>query len=79
VVHEEIDAEIDRMAASAGEQSDAIRRVFGTQNGHATVERTLLTRKTLEKLVELTSAGDDGAAPAAKAPKRRRATPRASN
>ncbi len=79
VAHDEIDAEIDRMAASAGEQSDAIRRVFGTQNGHATVERTLLTRKTLEKLVELTSAGGDGAGPAAKAPKRRRATPRASS
>lgn len=79
VAHDEVDAEIDRMAASAGEQSDAIRRVFGTQNGHATVERTLLTRKTLEKLVELTSAGGDGAGPAAKAPKRRRATPRASS
>lgn len=79
VAHDEIDAEIDRMAASAAEQSDAIRRVFGTQNGHATVERTLLTRKTLEKLVELTSAGGDGAGPAAKAPKRRRATPRASS
>jgi trigger factor len=77
VTHEEIDAEIDQMAASAGAQEDAIRRVFGTQNGHNSIERTLLTRKTLARLVELASA--DGAAPAkaaAKPSKRRRSAPR---
>jgi trigger factor len=77
VTHEEIDAEIDRMASSAGEQADAIRRVFGTESGHATVERTLLTRKTLEKLVELASEGSAEEAPkAAKPAKKRRTAPR---
>jgi trigger factor len=76
VTHEEIDAEIDKMAASAGEQEDAIRRVFGTQNGHATIERTLLTRRTLERLAELASADGERAPGPAKAPKRRRSGPR---
>ncbi len=80
VTHEEIDAEIDRMAVSAGEQSDMIRRVFGTENGHATVERSLLTRKTLDKLVELASSdGPAARAEPAKAPKKRRAAPRESD
>jgi trigger factor len=77
VTHEEIDQEIDTMVASTGEQADAIRRVFGTQNGHATVERTLLTRKTLERLVEV--AGQDGAQAGvepAKPAKKRRSGPR---
>ena len=77
VTHEEIDAEIDKMAASAGEQADAIRRLFGTENGHATVQRTLLTRKTLERLVELASANGTEAAATAKPSKKRRAAPRA--
>ena len=77
VTHEEIDAEIDKMASSAGEQADAIRRLFGTENGHATVQRTLLTRKTLERLVELASADGTEAAAIAKPSKKRRAAPRA--
>jgi trigger factor len=77
VTHEEIDAEIEKMAESAGSQADAIRRVFGTQSGHATIERTLLTRKTLERLVEIASA-DGAQAPKseAKPAKRRRSGPR---
>jgi trigger factor len=77
VTHEEIDQEIEAMAASAGEQAEAVRRLFGTEGGHATVERTLLTRKTLARLVEI--AGQDGgqAKPeAAKPAKRRRSAPR---
>ncbi|HXH21126.1 MAG TPA: trigger factor [Dehalococcoidia bacterium] len=77
VTHEEIDAEIDRMAASAGDQADTIRRVFGTESGHATIENTLLTRKTLERLVELASAGSPAEAPEAPKPaKKRRSAPR---
>jgi trigger factor len=76
VTHEEIDAEIDKMAASAGEQADAMRRLFGTENGHATIQRTLLTRRTLERLVELASADGTEATAAAKPSKKRRAAPR---
>jgi trigger factor len=79
VTHEEIDEEIDKMAASAVQQQDSVRRVFGTQSGHASIERTLLTRKTLEKLVELAGSDSTGAtAAAAKPAKKRRSSPRAS-
>lgn len=77
VTHEEIDAEIEKMAASAGDQADAVRRVFGTENGHSTIERTLLTRATLEKLVDLASGAGEQPAEPPKPSKRRRAAPRA--
>jgi hypothetical protein len=51
-------------------------RIFNTENGRETVRRSLITRKTFARLVELTSAGAT-ATPAKKAPaKARRATPR---
>lgn len=79
VTHEEIDAEIDRMAESSGEQGDAIRQIFGTESGHATVQRTLLTQKTLAKLVEVASADGATAKADTPKPKRRRAAPRDSD
>jgi len=77
VTHEEVDEEIDKLAASAGEQAEAIRRLFGTQDGHGRVERTILTRKTLDALVQLAgSDGGESVAVVAKPSKRRRAAPR---
>jgi trigger factor len=56
----EIETELQSMAESAGEQADALRRIFDTENGRETLRRSLLTRKTLARLVELGS--QDGAA-----------------
>lgn len=68
----EVDAELDRMAASAGPQGEQLRQIFDTPNGREAVRRSLLTRKTLDRLAEIASAGG---APAAK--KSRRRAPRA--
>ena len=82
----EVEAELQTIAASAGEQSETLMRLFGTDSARETLRRSLLTRKTLARLVEITT-GEGGAAaeapakeeaakaPAAK-PKPRRSTPR---
>jgi trigger factor len=57
---EEIDAEIDKMTASAGAQGQQLRQMFSTDDARATIRRNLLTRKALERLVEI--ATQDGAA-----------------
>ena len=66
----DVEAEIDTMVGGAGEQADALRRLFDNENARESIKRTLLTRRTLERLAELV--GTDAApAPAAKAPARR--------
>jgi hypothetical protein len=47
-----------------------LRQLFESEDGRGTIRRNLITRKTLARLVEL--AKQDGAAPAAKAPKTRK-------
>jgi trigger factor len=51
----EIDAEIETMASSSGEQADMIRQLFANENARDSLERSLHTRKTLARLVEITS------------------------
>ncbi|HEY8490522.1 MAG TPA: trigger factor [Dehalococcoidia bacterium] len=68
----EVEAELDRMAAAAGPQGEQLRQIFDTPNGREAIRRSLLTRKTLDRLAAIASA--DGA-PAAK--KSRRRAPRA--
>lgn len=64
----EVDAEIERIAASAGQQAQQFRRLFGTPEARAGIERSLLTRKTVDFLVETVS--QDGV----KKPSRKKAT-----
>jgi trigger factor len=61
----DIEAELETMAGSAGEQADLIRQLFGTEEARDSLARTLHTRKTLARLVEITSQ-DGGKAPAKK-------------
>jgi trigger factor len=63
VAGEEIEAEIDKMTASAGEQGAQLRQLFDSENGRDTIRRNLLTRKTLARLVEI--ATQDGGVAAA--------------
>jgi FKBP-type peptidyl-prolyl cis-trans isomerase (trigger factor) len=81
----DIDAEIETMAGSAGDQSDMLRQLFGSDGARDSLARTLHTRKTLARLVEITSQ-DGGKATATKkaraatkkpAAKPRKASPRA--
>ena len=61
----DIDAEIETMAGSAGEQADMLRQLFGSEDARDSLARTLHTKKTLARLVEITSQ-DGGKAPAKK-------------
>lgn len=69
VEEEDVQAEIETMAASAGEQADTIRLIFNGEQGKQNIERSLLTRKTFGRLVEIAGA-DGGAAAAPAKPKR---------
>ena len=80
VSDEELQEEVQRMTLAAGEQALALLRVLDTEDGRATLRRSQLTRKTLNRLVELAS---QDAAPADATPveekkpaKARRAAPR---
>lgn len=53
VSHEEVDADIERMASDAGLSGDQIRQVFGGDSGHLVLERSLLTRKAHDRLTEI--------------------------
>jgi trigger factor len=63
----DIDAEIETMAGSAGDQSDMLRQLFGSDGARDSLARTLHTRKTLAHLVEITSQGGGKATAAKKA------------
>ncbi len=55
---EEIEAEIDRMAAGVGEQADEVRRLFSTDAAKESIKRSLITRRTVERLTEIASSGE---------------------
>jgi trigger factor len=63
VGEEDIDAEIERLGASSGPRADEVRKVFGSAGAREALERSLLTRKTVERLVAIAS----GEAPPAEA------------
>ncbi len=74
VERQEVDDEIERIVSSSGQQADQIRRLFSTADARAAIERSLLTRKTVDRLVEI--AGQDGATekPARKKASRKKET-----
>jgi trigger factor len=72
----DVDAELESMAASAGEQGDFVRQLFGGEEARDTLARNLHTRRTLERLVEIAGQAGKKAAPASKPAKPRRAAPR---
>ena len=52
---QEVDAELERMAAAVGPQAEELRRLFTSPSGREAIERSLLTRKTLDRLVAIAS------------------------
>jgi len=69
--NEEVDAEVDKLVASSGQQAEQMRRLFGSPDGRAAIARSLITRKTMDRLAEI--AGQDGTAPAASEKTRKKA------
>jgi trigger factor len=73
----DVEAEIERLAESSGAQAEAVRQIFGSESGRESLARSLLTRRTLERLVEI-AGGEEPAAAGKKtaAAKKRRSAPR---
>lgn len=61
VTDAEVEAEISRLSSGAGGQADEVRRLFSNDSAKESLRRSLMTRKTLKRLVEIASA--DGATP----------------
>jgi trigger factor len=51
----EIDAEVEQMASAAGEQAADVRKLFQGEDRRNAIRRSLLTRKTLDRLVSIAS------------------------
>ena len=69
--NEEVDAEVEKLAASSGQQAGQMRRLFGSPDGRAAIARSLITRKTMDRLAEI--AVRDGTAVQEKKKSRRKA------
>jgi trigger factor len=50
---EEVNAEIEKMAADSGSSSERIRELFGGDSGREVIERSLLTRRAYERLADI--------------------------
>jgi len=70
----EVDEEIERLAASSGQQAEQVRRMFASPDARMAIERSILTRKTMDRLVAIAGSarGGPAAKPAAK-PARKKA------
>ncbi len=55
----EVDTEIEKLVESAGPQGEEMRKMLSSPEAKASIGRSLMTRKTLERLAEI--AGQDGA------------------
>ena len=79
VTPEDIDAEIDSLVSQmgvpgqAGANMDAIRNLFDTPDGRASIQNQLMTRKAVERIAEIASQDEgEGAEGAPRASRRRR-------
>jgi len=66
---QEIDAEVERLAGSSGEQGEQLRRLFASPDARAAIARSLVTRKTMDRLTEIASR-DGSTAPEKKSRKK---------
>jgi trigger factor len=65
---QEVTQEVERMISGAGPQAEEFRRVFGSTSGRDAIRRSLLTRKTWDKLVEIVSSEKSAGATQADTP-----------
>ena len=55
VSSEEVDEEIERLGAQSGAAGEQLRDLFGGDTGRRVLERTLLTRKSYDRIAEIAS------------------------
>jgi len=60
---EELDVEVEAMAQTAGDKGDELRQFFKSPLGRQSLERTLLTRNTVRRMVEMAAEEDGSAEP----------------
>ena len=58
---DEVEAEIERLSSGVGSQMEELRRLFSNEEAKENLRRSLTTKKTLDRLVEIASS--DGAEP----------------
>jgi trigger factor len=68
----DIESEVESMASSSGEQAEMVRQLFSSDQAKDSLSRSLHTRKTLARLVEITGQPEEKKATT----KRRRSGPR---
>lgn len=61
---EEIDAEVNRLVGNSGEQQEALRSFFNSEQSRASIDRILIRQKTLDRLIELTNGAKEAQASA---------------
>src|SRR5207249_468932 len=59
----EVDEEIEKIVASSGRQAQQMRGLFSTADARSAIERSILTRKTLDRLSEIAGGGSAEAEP----------------
>jgi len=60
----DVDAEIERIVASSGPQGPQMKQLFESPGGREAIERSILSRKTLDRLIEIVSAKSSAGGPA---------------
>ena len=50
---DDVDAEVERLTSGAGESAEALRRAFSSENARVSIQSTVLTRRTLERLGQI--------------------------
>ena len=55
----EIDTEIENMTKSAAEKKDELEKILNTPQARESIEQTLVTRKTIQRLVEITKDSEE--------------------
>jgi trigger factor len=62
---EEIESEINRVSASAGEKADELRKIFQSPESKTAIARTIMAGKAVKMLMDIASSGAKAAVPVA--------------
>jgi trigger factor len=65
---EDIEAELDRLSGPLGEEAEAFRNIFRSDEGQSHIRRNLVSQKTLDRLAEIVGGEPLPEAPAASEP-----------
>ena len=64
VTDDEVNAEVEKLAAGAGPQAGSVRKMFASEVGQASLRRTVLSRKAVDLLSSIAQGEESAAKPA---------------